>query len=411
MTDAPSRRVLLCCETGQGRGHVTTLATAARGLGPGWTVQAILPELAHADILRPLCARVDRGASLARLPGRPPAGTFNWATWLHNRGYGDPDVLHPHFTWWSEALRRIRPRLVVSDYAPTALLAARAQGIATVVTGAAFGCPPAGLSRFPDMLTPGQASLHDDITPAAPPCEDSMCDCINDTLGPLGLPPLGRLPEVYAADASLPRGVSLWDPYTGQREGPLLAPLDPVPPLQRRPGDEVFVYFSTEELAEPAIRDALCRMPFDACLVAPGLTAELGRALAANPKLRIAAAPLPGHEIAQRSRVILCAGQAGMLSLAVLAGIPAVALPLHHEQLSNALRASENLGGVRTVPKGTRSAEAILTALAELWDRPAVGSAARLAAMELRAAYAEPARDAYRRRLHPLLARSAADGR
>lgn len=391
-----ARRALLCCETGHGSGHVTTLATVARALGPGYVCQAIIPELDRADVLSPVCTRVDRGAVLARLPERPAAGAFNWAVWLDNRGYGAPEILKAQFDWWALALRTIKPDLVVADYAPTALLAARALDIPTVAVGAAFGLPPATLPHFPAILSPDQAALLAPIPEDTAPSEGAICECVNATLGPLGVPPLARLPEVYAADLSPPHGVSIWDLYDGARDHPLVLSFDVMTPLSGGSGDEIFIYFSGFELAEPAIRDALCQLPFKACLVAPGLTPDLAERLTENPRLSIAPALLPHEEIIRRSRMVVCAGQAGTLALAVLAGVPVVALPMHHEQMSNALRAAEGLSFVRALPKAMRSAEAIVKSITELWERPAVAAAARLMALDLRDAYGSSARDTYR---------------
>ncbi|KIC49768.1 hypothetical protein RA29_08960 [Tateyamaria sp. ANG-S1] len=388
--------MLLCCETGEGRGHVTTLATVARALGTSYAYRAIIPELKNADVLTPVCNQVDRGAVLYRLPGQPPAGAFTWAVWLRNRGYADPKILKAQFDWWSEAIRAVRPVLVVADYAPTALLAARAQGIPTVAVGAAFGLPPATLTCFPEVLTPEQAALHDPVPDEPGPQEKPILDCVNTTLGPLGLSSLAHLPEVYAADLSLPHGVSAWDPYADARDRPLALPFASLPPLKREAGGEIFIYFSTNELAEPAIRDALRRLPFKALLVAPGMSPDMAADLARNPRLSALSAPLSPDQIVHRSRMVLCAGQAGTLSLAVLSGIPVLALPMQHEQLSNALRAAERLSSVRVLPKQVRSAGAILDVIAELWGQPAIGAAAQLAALDLRKMYKRDALSGYR---------------
>ena len=302
-----------------------------------------------------------------------------------------------------EALRALRPALVVADFAPTALMAARASGIATVAVGASFGLPPAGLTRFPEILTRDQAALLGEFSDSPAPDEDAVCACVNDTLGPLGVPPLAHLTEVYAADLSMPQGVLAWDPYAASRTGPLVLPFDTLPPLSRGSGKEVFIYFAGDELKEAAVQDALIGMPFEATLVAPSMSAELAQRLAVNPRLTLAAKPLSREDIVRRSRVILCAGQAGTLALGVLTGVPVVALPTHHEQLSNAVRAAELLTGVRLVPKATRSAEAIIDAVRTLWDQPAVSAAARLVALDLREAYEGSALDVYRKAILPLL--------
>ncbi len=400
----PPPRVLLCCEAGQGRGHVTTLATVARALAPVARSQAILAQTDHGDILERVCDRVDRGMGLAPVPGAPPSPALTWAGWLRVRGFGDADDLRRRFDWWALAMQSIRPALVVADFAPTALLAARARGIATVATGAAFGLPPATLARFPDLLTPAQDALHGTVRPDAPPPDEAaMCATINAVLGPLGLPPLAHLAEVYAADLSLPRGVAWWDPYDGLRDRPLLLPVEQLPLLQARRGAEVVIYFSTGELDDPATREALQRLPHDAVLVGTEPSPDQARDLARNPRLRLARGLLPQAEMVRRARVIICAGQAGTLSLAVLAGIPVLALPQQHEQLSNALRAAAHLGSVRVLPKVARSTGAILDSLAELWSGAGTATAARLMAMDLRDAYRESALDSYRRLLPPVL--------
>lgn len=398
--------VLLCSEAGGGRGHATKLATVARSLWPDASFQAILPRLDPADLLRPYCDRVDRGHYIDRLPDAPPARVLTWATWLETRGFDRPDVLLSRFYWWCEALRTIAPDLVVADFGPTALLAARSLGIRTVSTGAIFFTPPSSLDRFPEYLTAAQAAAHGTtLSKGPPPDETAMRDCINDTLCPRGLPALDRLAQIYAADLELPCGVSLWDPYAAWRTRPLVAPIDPMPPVQDRTGTEVFIYFSTAELKDARTRDALRRLPFPARLVAPGMPDDLAGDLAGNPRLTIAPAPLSHAEIIARARVILCAGQAGTLALGVLSGIPVVALPVQLEQYSNALRASEQLDSVRVVPGAQRSPEAIIDAIAALWAQPGT---ARQAAATLRAAYPESAQDTYRGLVLPLLARGRA---
>lgn len=404
MKRTKSVRVLLCCETGEGRGHATTLATVTRALGPRYACQAIIPRLDHADILKPVCTRVDRGAFLARLSGRPPPGRFNWAVWLHNHGYADAKILREQYDWWASALIAVRPALVVADYGPTALLAARAHGIPSVAVGATYGLPAPRLESFPDYLTREQAALQDPISDDPELREDDIRECVNETLGPLGLPSLARLPEIYAADLSLPHGVSIWDPYAKARTRPLVLPMDPLPPLKRQSSQKIFIYLSTPNLTEPAIWDALRRLPFDACLVPPpDLSPDIARKLARNPRLTIAPGPLPRNEIVQRSSMIVCEGQAGTLSLAVLTGLPVVALPMQHEQLSNALRAAEHLSSVRALPKQMRTADTIVDAITEIWEQPSLAASAQISARELRSAYTGDALSNYREPIRLLM--------
>lgn len=313
-------------------------------------------------------------------------------------------TLLPRFDCWCEALRAIRPGLVVADFAPTALLAARALGIWAVTTGTPFVMPPSAMSSFPDLLSPSQAGAHGTVLSDAPsPDEVALLNALNEMLGPRGLPRLSRLPEAYATDLELVADIAERDPYARFRHQPLLLPLERLSPLRQGRGAEVFIYLSTPELMEPAIRDALRQLPYPARLVAPGLTADLARDLAANPSFRIEPAPLSPATIVALARVILCAGQAGTPSLGVLAGCPVLALPIQIEQFSNALRASRTFTGVRMVPRKGRNSGAILDTLAELWPDVDVARAAGQDARRLRARYPETAEASYRRLLLPLL--------
>ena len=408
VTAPHTARVLLCCEAGSGRGHVTTLAAVARALAPDYRSQAVLARLDHADVLAPRCDRVDPGLHLRRLKRAPVPRTLSAASWLQIRGFGDPDTLRARFEWCCAALQAIRPALVVGDYAPTMLMAARTMGITCVATGAAFGLPPATLDHLPELLMPQDAAAHGTALPDdAPPVDEAaLCSTINHTLAPLGLPPLHRLAQVHDCTMALPRGVSLWDPYAAWRDRPLLLPLDRLPPLADGAQGTVFIYLSGADLREEAIRTALTRLPFAACLVAPGLSAEAAAQLSANPLLTISPAPLPPDLIAAQSRAVLCAGQAGTLALAVLAGLPVLALPMQHEQLSNALRAAAQLSACRVLPRTARSPEAIIDTLAALLARPASAKTAREDALRLRPAYAETAMESYRRLLRPLAGRA-----
>ena len=357
-------------------------------------------------MLAPLCERVDPGPMIKRMPGLTPSKGLNWPSWLFNRGFGHHDVLRRRFTWWREALSAIRPDLVIAEFAPNALMAARSLGIGNVLAGATFYTPPSSLPRFPDLLTPEAAAAHG-IPPdlAAPTDEDRLCSVINEALVPLGLPQLDRLAELYTADLALPRGLSLCDPYARWRETPLILPIPCLPAPSETDGDEIFIYFSTTELKEAAICEALGRLPLPARLVAPRMTPEQARMLSANPNLRIAETMQSPDAIVARSRLILCAGQSGTLGLALLAGVPVLALPMQHEQLSNALRASAQIDTCHVLPRQQRTAARIVDTLAELFHDPEQQHRARRHAGPLRQPYDQTDIEGYHRHLLPLVAR------
>ncbi len=100
------------------------------------------------------------------------------------------------------------------------------------------------------------------------------------------------------------------------------------------------------------------------------------------------------QEIAARSRLVLNAGQHGILCLGLFAGLPQVCLPQHLEQDFHARRAAAE--GVATVLSAQdRSPAQIIQAVSEAWSEAPRQARARALAQDLRAAAPRsPAADA-----------------
>ncbi|MCC5985964.1 MAG: hypothetical protein JJU42_16530 [Rhodobacteraceae bacterium] len=372
---------------------MTALALAAQALQPGFRCTALLGRRTHAAIVAPWCTAIHPAPTLRRVAKSAPdaARLRPFASWLGARGFRDPETLERRFRWWQEAFWTLRPALVVADFAPTALMAARSLGVPAVALGPAFALPSEHAPATTDPDDP-----HDRAT----------CALINRTLGPLGAPPIDRLEAVFDCARRYPRGLHIWDPFHPRPRWPVISPLASLPPRAGPSRATIFAYLSTVELREPAILEAFARVDRPTRLVAPGITPETRARLATNPALALEPAPLSYAEIAASAQVIVCAGQSGMSTLAVLAGIPMLALPQHLEQANNASGAAR-LPSVRALDKPARSADAILAGIEALWSDPDAQTAARAAADALRPHYAEGARDIFRRELPGLAARAA----
>lgn len=377
---------------------MVTLAGVARALAGRWDCVAALSRLEYAAVLAlhtreihpaPVMARRPDAEVLApRAPPLPPRDlpdfggrriywADSWVNWIGRRGFRDVPRLRAQVRFWQDLIWQTRAELVITDYAPSALLAARALGVPSVVTGTAIGIAPLTMPRFPVFPTMSGAVLLD---------EDETAALISEAVAPLGGPPLARLAELYTATLSLPRGFPAWDPYAAWRAERLLLPIEEHPPRSPARGDRVFAYLSTTEFEEAAIVEALRRLPLPVTMFAPGLSGAESRALAAaNPRLMISSVPLSVTEIVERSRLILNAGQAGIAAMAMLAGIPMLALPQHNEHAANA-RGAVALGGHRLLYRPERTAEAIVAALVAMWEDAALQTEAQRVAGTLREA-------------------------
>lgn len=396
MPRVPRPVALLACETGTGRGHVVTLAGAAQALAGRFDCVAALSRLEYAAVLSLHCTAVHQAPVMARRPdaevlaARPgqPLGALpdlggrkvrwadSWVNWIGRRGFRNVEHLRAQVRFWQDMIWQTGASLVVTDYAPSALLAARALGVPSVVVGTAIGIAPPEMPRFPVLSpVPGGVLLDEDQTAAL----------ISEAVAPLGGPPLARLAELYTATLPLARGFAVWDPYAEWRRQKLLLPLETAPPLSTARGDCIFAYLSTTEFTESAIVQALERLPLPVLMFAPGLPPGRAAALrAANPRLTISPVPLPVDDITRRARIILNAGQAGTAAMAMLAGIPMLALPQHNEHAANARGAAKS-GAHRVLYRDQRSAGAIVQALCEMWDYRPLWDRAQALAVDLRA--------------------------
>lgn len=212
-------RVLLANEFGSGRGHVMSLLRAGQALGPGCVFEAALCRRTFAAELAPLQAVIHDGPHLAYRPrGRNgPNGvpTSTWGEFLGDRGFDSPARLRAVLGWWQEVIRTRRIGLVIADYAPLALVAARASGVPSVATGQGYGLPPAHLAEFPVLHPPGDRRLHE---------EAALLNNVNQACDALGMPPLRALPEVYHSTRPMVRSLPMLDPYAGHRRHPHVMP-------------------------------------------------------------------------------------------------------------------------------------------------------------------------------------------
>lgn len=388
-------RVLLANEFGAGRGHVISLLHAALALGPGFTFEAALSQRQYDAVLAPLDPVIFDGPYLRydrqRRVGPGAVQTANWGELLGDRGFADAARIRAVVEWWHHVLDLRRIDLLIADFAPLALVAARARGIPTIAAGQGYGLPPSHMPRFPPLLSPDAPCLHD---------EAELLGNVNLAIAGIGMPPLGGLPEVYHATCPMVRTLPMLDVYAADRCHPYVLPEMDISDEPADSGTEVFVYFAAQELAEPAVVDALASLPLPRRGHLPSVPSAVADRLARSGMV-IEPGPVPVNLIAQRSRLILNAGQHGILCLGLFAGLPQVALPQHMEHQSNADRIAA-AGVARVLPRGTRDAAGIAAAIIDLWSDDAAARRARALACDLRSLHPARPEEEARRWLAPL---------
>lgn len=348
----PGLRVLLANESGGGRGHVTMLRAAALALGSEARVVAALGRDIFAAELAPLCERVLKAPLLKRpIHLRAPLGPVGSATWgdvLGGLGLGDLKKLRRGLAFWRRLIVEEDISLLVADLAPLALCAARGLrdegwAIRIVNLGVGYTVPPADLPSFPAYLPDFQETFY--------PEADTLT-AINRAGAGFSLPHLPALPALYDVDLSLATSFAFLDPFRDSRR-----PSDRIPPLVPASaqiagaGDQVFVYFSTAELNDPALVTALEQLPLPRRGFIPRAPPEV-KARLHDSGMVLLDGPASADDIAARSRLIVHAAPHGTVSLAALAGLPQFAVPQHLEQIYNA-RQAEAEGFLAQAPPGS----------------------------------------------------------
>jgi rhamnosyltransferase subunit B len=338
-------RILLAWELGGNGGHAAKLASLARTLhaeGHHVSIAAQRPDAFRAmrDLLPAIDLRqaplwpglLNHARDLPRLRHHQSFGDI-----LADAGLSDSGVLEFLLRAWQGLFSDLAPDLLVAEFAPAALLAARGK-IPRVALGTGFSLPPAHLPAFPPF-TEGQRPVLE---------EAALLNVANHALARLGQALLPHLPAIMAAEAACPATFAALDPYGPHRKVPPLPPFLPAKPTPAKHRDSLFVYLPAQSAQIAPILKALLTAAARGHRIfghLPGLpTAELNRLTAAG--LHLNPTPLPLDAITEHARLILAQGGLGLTSTALAAGIPLLLLPTDREKRLTA-EACERLGVAR----------------------------------------------------------------
>jgi UDP:flavonoid glycosyltransferase YjiC (YdhE family) len=328
--------VLIAWELGEDLGHLSGIALVARELiARGHKVTVALKDLSKASLFF-----TDDTIAVMQSPvwlprQAKPRLTKTNADILAYRGYGSVDGLTMLIKAWSSLIRATSPDIIVGDYAPTALLAARRDGIPRVVLSESFS--------FPEPGSPGQ-----DICPWVPAPtetvrrnEQRIADNINAVARALAFPGVDHLPDVFACDHAFITELPVFDSIRNQRQNatyvgaaPSTQQFQPVD-WGSRPGKRVFIYLKP---GRPHVEAAL-RLLRDSNAVVRGyfpgrLPEDLQKAQGDN----FALSNHPANVIAslEEADMAVFHGSIGTLCQIALSGKPTFALPTQIEQTRNA---------------------------------------------------------------------------
>ena len=392
-------RVLIAWEFGRNLGHIARdlpLARACRDAGHEviWAVR---------DLRGAARELAGEGFALLQAPllrsGQVNAPPINFADMLLREGYEDAAGLLPVLQAWHALMRLTSVSAVVHDYAPTALLAARALGLPTMILGSGF--------MMPAPVVPSPGFFPGVPAAALQAAEDRFVGNVNTALQVLGSAPIASLRELYAQGEQVLTTFEELDPFAPRTEaharyvGPMYAlgrqtRVDWQGGAARR----IFAYLRPEVPSCESLLEALQASQAEVVCAMPGLPAAWpGR----FPRLRFVPGAVDMAVLLPEADLAITNGS-GTIPNCLLAGVPVLVLPHFNEQYLAGLRLQQYGAGI-VVPGRATTAE-----YAQLLERLMTEPAFRQQALAFAARYAGHHRDTTARAVYALLEGMLAGG-
>lgn len=372
-------RIMIAWELGEAFGHLARCLRLARGLvARGHWVTLVLK-----DIRLPPGQTMGTRVTVLPAPLTPQAGAgggspVNYADVLRFSGFADvPDVV-ARLRAWQGLFSLARPDVLVADYAPTALLAARLADMSHLSIGNGFTIPPA-ISPWPS-IRPWEV-VPDQVLKTAETLLDQVLDAAQKVLGYTAAV-RGR--DLFGGQDILDTFAEL-DHYGSRPDGRYVGPIVSVPQAlrvkwQNNEGLRVLTYLRPAVPGFEAILQALARLDAEVLCVAPGMSPDAAKHCATR-RLRIALVPVNLPLLLKDADVSISYGNSGFSTQSLLAGVPLVMRPRYVEQALFSSRV-EALGGGKLI-KGRINTESIIISLREVLE----GKTHRLAARKFSEKY------------------------
>lgn len=373
-------RVLIAGEFANDWGHLGGMLAMARAYrAAGHEVLLAVSDLSVAQfffsaddfpLLQAPVLRVDQHD--APRQGAP----VNFADLLWGLGYADAAALAAATDAWIALLTPIDPKLLVYVNAPTAALAARVLGTATLFVGGAFDIPPAfaPLPAFQagDLSAPDVAAMR----------EAEVLDNINGTLRRFQRPELEFLAELFPAKEVKLTTLTELDPFGPRPAEQYVGPIFSLPPVHRigwkdaREGIRIFAYLHPQAPGCERVLQALNSVAAEVICVTPGCPASWP---AQFDRIVFYAQPLELAFLLPKAHLVVSSG-VGTMTTALLTGLPILSVPRTLEQHMVA-RALERTGASKTLESGA-SVEGIVQDMSELSADPGYRHAATQVALK-----------------------------
>lgn len=277
----------------------------------------------------------------------------SYAKVLYHAGHDKPGRLSGLFTAWQNLYALIDPDLIVFDYSPTAMLAARNSRAKTIAIGTGFHLPP-NIRPIPGVLAELSAPQdHDEVLTF----ENRVLETINSALTLTNMEPLVQFTDLLNANEIILRTLSELDHYSGRVNanyaGIMKSPPGEAPVWPPYQGPKIFAYLKAFETL-PALLETLNRRHCPTLIYGDKLPEEIMQRFSSDT-LNFVRSPLDMDAIGQTADIAICNAGHGSTTELLLSGVPLLLLPLNGEQnlvANNVERLGAGLSAPKLHPSG-----------------------------------------------------------
>jgi UDP:flavonoid glycosyltransferase YjiC (YdhE family) len=331
-------RILLAWELGSNLGHLSRLLPVAQKLKErGHEVLVAGRDLMLAtEILAPAGIRFIQSPTVGGGREASPQPQ-SYADILLLNGWESPPRLWGVVQAWGNLFRLFRPDVVVVDFAPTALLAARILALRCSLLGTGFEMPPleAPLRAFP--------GFEGVALEKARTADAQALDIANRVLEAYQAPPLAALCDLFRTERRWLTTFAELDQYGPRPEETYVGPIGNIgrgEPVEWTPGYRyrVLAYLRPGMARLPEILRALAGES-DAAVVcaAPGISPEISQGLI-RPGFQYVPRPVSFRALLPDASVLLSYAPAASVAQSLLEGVPQLMAPMHVEAQMTAVR-------------------------------------------------------------------------
>lgn len=368
------KKILFTWELGEGSGHTAPYVRFIKHLeAQGHTVYFAVKQLQRGyETFKGTKVKLIQSPIVKADPEQYIKYINSYSKILHNVGYYNNAVLTSILGAWITIYETVEPDLVIFDYSPSAMLAAKSFTFNKMQIGNGF-FQPSNIYPLPS-LDKLQRAVTDEKW--LKPFEDSIVMTINSALAFHGIKPIRRIGDIHRCNNNVILGIPELFYYPHRKDedfyGFLCADFGTSPDFLDLPGPKVFCYIYYFPQFD-FILDFLSKSNINTLLLGIGIPAYV-RDKYIGTSVKFTNSRYKLSLIAEQTDLLICNGNFGTMGELIMRGVPMLTLPIQAEQNILA-KALEDLGvGINA---GGRDGDRIIEAINDLLNNPSYKKACK----------------------------------